>query len=415
MVVVTPKGEEWPSFQQSLGEWLTGSDNDRFFVRWLPTRKASGTGAASYLLYKIIPQEALQYLHEGSPNIVPTLIDVVTGVVNPIDSGPMQRIIDDVRNKVYERDAALRPSQYGKLTVGTHIEPHLLDAMRRLVVDGTWKINTNKSRLWYGDEGLFLVWKTAAKEIQELLNRDGITGIPQDAQTLLDLLLQIEVFQCDSDGSAYWTIFSPLTNAELLAVKFASPLTILGAAIEEPEKAGSLLRRTQPKSATAESVTPVETTVAEQQSDAVQSQATGEVVPDAPPVIEAPAPTKPNVQSLNDQEERSSGAELPSDLVAKLTPLTRDVLAALLEDHRSNKTKGATGKTQNGFAIGVDQLSSYGADATNVIGEFHKSGWLYQIPEKPNKKIHQVEINQKELSAVIIKIAVARDLGFIKA
>ncbi|MFD2274209.1 TraI domain-containing protein [Undibacterium arcticum] len=48
---------------------------------------------------------------------------------------------------------------YGKLTVGNHLEPYLLDAMRQLYRTGFWKINETKSRLWYSPEGLFLIWK----------------------------------------------------------------------------------------------------------------------------------------------------------------------------------------------------------------------------------------------------------------
>ena len=411
MVVVTSSGEEWPSYQKSLGEWLSEKEADRFFVRWLPLRKNAGAGAASYLLYKIIPEKAIQFLHEGSPHIFPTLIDVVTGSVDPIDPAPMQRIIDEVRNKVFERDAALRPAQYGKLTVGSHIEPHLLDAMRRLIVDGVWLVNAPKSRLWYGEEGLFLVWRTAAKEIIERLQRDGITGVPQDPQTLLELLLQIRVFSNDSDGSPYWTIISPLTSSELLAVKFESPLTVLAALTEEPTRVGSLLKKSAPVVNVGSHSIPSVIVVEESVNKALEV-----------PILQEKGSQQQNCDygqassggAIEATVEKPSGAELPDDLMAKVSPLTRDVLSALLEDHRANKTKGATGKTENAFGIGMDQLAGYGADAMTIITDLSKAGWLYTLIDKPNKKIHQVEINQKPLSAILLKMAAARDLGFIK-
>lgn len=405
MIVVNSDGKEWPSFQKSLGEWL-GDDDDRFFVRWVSAGKGVGQGASSYLLYKIIPEESLQYLHQGTNQIVPTMLDVITGVATPSERGPMHVIIDEVRAKVFDRDAALRPTQYGKLTVGTHIEPHLLDAMRRLTTDGTWQINAHKARLWYGTDGLFLVWKTAAKEILELLHKDGVTGIPQDPHTLLDLLLKIDVFQMDKDGSPYWTITSPRTGAELLAVRFTSPLTIIAALQEEPEHAGSLLKpTTQAQDATvmAQPIAnaPVQAAVANPESPE-----------NSAPVVDVPQDQA--APSVAEVQERKTGAELPDDLMASVKPLTRDVLSALLEDHRANRTHGNTGKVPEGFAVGVDQLATYGADVTAVIAELAKAGWIFTPPEKPNKKIHQLQLNSKALQAIILKQSAARDMGFIK-
>ena len=409
MVVVAPNGAEWPAFQTSLGEWL-GKDEDRFFVRWVTAGKGTGQGASSYLLYKIIPEDALQFLHEASTHIVPTMLDVITGVSNPIERSQMQIVIDEVRTKVFERDAALRPTQYGKLTVGTHMEPHLMDAMRRLTSTGVWQINGQKSRLWYGEDGLFLVWKTAAKEMQQLLRDDGISGVPQDSNTLLDLLLKINVFQLDSDGSPFWNIVTPRSSNELLAVRFVSPLTILAALPDEPEKVGRLV--------------PVahETGQSTSASDPAQEATVNAVLPEAPAVQSAESVESsmdnraavPQAKTIEAVPEKPSGVALPSEMAEKLSPLTKDVLSALLEDHRGNKTKGATGKTAEGFGIGVDQLVCYGADVTAIIAELAKHGWLWMQPEKPNKKIHQVEINSKALQAVVLRTAVARDIGFIK-
>ena len=403
MVVVSSDGKEWPSFQKSLGEWL-GDTDDRFFVRWVTAGKNIGQGASSYLLYKIIPEEALQHLHQASSTIVPTMLDVITGVCNPVERGQMQTIIDEVRTKVFARDAALRPTQYGKLTVGTHIEPHLLDAMRRLASTGVWSINGNKSRLWYGEDGLFLVWKTAAKEMQDLLRSDGIAGVPQDSNTLLEMLMKIEVFAIDSDGSPFWTITTPRSSSELLAVRFASPLTILAALPEEPEKVGRLIKglvpeRVEPVVPSQEQMPHPSPIVATVENVLMEESKPGSVVTDSAHIEVA--------------EERTR-ISLPSDLMNKVSPLTSDVLGALLDDHRSNKTKGMTGKITEGFAIGVDQLACYGADVTSVIAELAKAGWLFTMIEKPNKKIHQIEINHKALQAVILKLSAARDIGFVK-
>ena len=105
---------------------------------------------------------------------------------------------------------------------------------------------------------------------------------------------------------------------------------------------------------------------------------------------------------------------LPKEIRALFTALTQDVLGCLLEDHSQGQTKGETGKVEQGFAIAVERLAGYGADPIAVIAELHSAGWLYAPVEKPNKKIHQVKLNNKDTQAIIFKSSAARDAGFIK-
>lgn len=435
MIVVTPDGAEWPSFQMSLGTWLASHDTDRFFVRWQAGNQASGNtgqGAASYMVYKIIPETCFQYLHEAGTMIVPTMLNAIMGTVTPGSVSPIFRILDEVRGKVMKRDEAIRPANYGKATVGTHLEPHLLDAMRRLFKDGTWKVNEKKARLWYGKDGLYLVWKTAAKEMIELLDRDGVTGIPKDSQTLLDVLLKTNVFQLDSDGSPYWTIMPPNGSNELIAIRFANPLTLFGDSYEEPEQVERLQRSGAVTPAEAPNPAPATTPVtpapvppnagsaSKSKTDSGEqiNTSTGEITnaqsPDGQPAETAPPSVTAKPAAAISEVSEKEAVSLPKDIQMLFSPLTRDVIANLLEDHLGGKTRGETVKVDDGFAISLERLASYGADASAVIAELHNAGWLYTPPEKPAKKIHQVKINNKELQAVIIKPAAARDAGFLK-
>ena len=429
MIVVTPDGEEWPAFQMSLGAWLASHETDRFFVRWQAGNQAgmAGQGAASYMVYKIIPENCLQYLHEAGTKIVPTMLDAIMGTVSPGAVSPIFRILEEVRGKVMKRDEAIRPANYGKSTVGTHLEPHLLDAMRRLFKDGTWKVNEKKARLWYGKDGLFLVWKTAAKEMIELLDRDGVTGIPKDSQTLLDVLQKTNVFQLDTDGSPYWTIMPPNGTNELVALRFSNPLTLFGDSYEEPVPVERLQSGPGVKQAGAESVSSTAAPAPSLSTEVIPpvsgkvDTTTGEIMPvpeqqkktASSSLTPAAAPSAKSAPVISDATE-TEAKTLPKDIQMLFTPLTRDVIANLLEDHLNGKTSGETGNVEDGFAVTIERLAGYGADAIVVIGELHKAGWLHTPPEKPNKKIHQVKINNKEAQAVIIKPAAARDAGFTK-
>jgi conjugal transfer pilus assembly protein TraI len=426
MLVSTPDGRLWPAYQVGLGDWLREQGTDHFLVRWVtaaPGTQRPGQGATSYLAHRIIPTTSLQYLHEGSIEIAPTLFDCIAGVrAGQFEASPLQKIVSSVRDKVIARDEALKPQRYGKLRVGTHLEPHLLDAMRRLATNGTWVINAKKARLWYSQEGLFLVWKTAAKEIIELLQKDGTTGVPQDPQTLVELLTNAQVFEVDGAGSPYVMIRPPESANDLIAVKFANPLALLGALAEEPEPVTSVLGNTAPASTTATTAdAPSEPATTDAppttspppvppaaSAPAAAQAATGDAPPTpAQPAVKPPAPAA----APNRNDERDVGANVPDALGKAVTPLCRDVIGALIDDLRSQGQKVQAGKHPLGFAIGIEQVAGYGVDVTRFVEEVNRLGWLVPHPEKTSRKFHDAQLGNKLVRAIVIKLPIATDLG----
>lgn len=445
MIVTTPDGDQWPTYRLPLGEWLDEKGVDRYYIRWIdqsPGKQRPGRGAAATLAHRLIPDIALQYLHEGSNEIVPTMIDVITGSFGSHNPHPMARIIEEVREKVVARDNAIRPQTYGKLTVGQHTEPHLLDAMRRLLKSGKWTVNIKKSRLWLGDEGLFLIWPTAANEMLAMLREDGIAGIPQDSQTILEILAEAQVFEPHHDGGYFWTVFPPSSANELAAVKFANPDTIFGALFDAPESAGVLTKRidadavsattasTAPTEVHAEPTTSPESEPVQQASPDPAEAESGPTVPSRsePPAAKVSSPSgavpPPDLMHKSRAEPRRSKEQQPKaeiDLAQKVKPelgngldaLTRDVFGALLDDLRAGKITNEAGKCKEGYAIGIEHLASYGIDIPTFAAAVQKAGWLYTPADKPNKKLIEVQINGKSQRAIVLKLHVAIDMGFV--
>lgn len=421
MIVNTPGGQVWPAYQYGLGEWLRTQGTNQILVRWMnssPGTHRPGQGAAPYLAHRIIPPSSLQYLHEGAIDIAPTLFDCIAGVrAGQFEASPLQKIITAVRDKVIARDEALKPQRYGKLRVGSHLEPHLLDAMRRLAADRVWQINVAKARLWYSKEGLFLVWKTAAKEILALLASDGIQGIPQDPQTLAELLVTAGVFATDADGSPYLKIRPPGGTNELIAVRFSDPLTLIGSLEDDPtpiatvmggsqDSPSSLTGTTPPFSSTAEPVAAQDETSQPTQNDSAAARL--EVEADA--VVARPS--RPATPGRNQSgTEHDVGANVPDTLGKSVTPLCRDVIGALIDDMRTPGVVVQAGKHALGFAIGLEQVAAYGVDATRFVAEVSQLGWLVPHPEKPTRKFHDAHFGKQQARAIVIKLPIAIDLG----
>lgn len=412
MQVVDVTGRVWPAFNLPISEWLAQSDSDRYFVRW-STGSTGSMATAGLLVEKIAGGGNLQYLQDGSLRIVPSMMDAIAGVRSH-EKSALADVIDRIRDKVIHRDKSIQPAQYGKLSVGSHLEPHLLDAMRQLMTSGKWVVNEKKSRLWYSKAGLFLVWRTAAKEMLEVLARNSVQGVPQDAQTLLDILLAANVFAIDNDGSPYWMIIPPGGQSELPAVKFANPMTLFGTLLDEVTPVEGL------DGVTASPKAPIVTEAAEPPAEPLAAATTSQPEEAAQPAAPAPsaaaAPSFAAGAAIPEVEDGDNpqAAKIPTAVAATLRPATREVMNAILNEHLTKSNRDKMGKMEHGFAISIEHLASYGVELEELLKQLYEAGWLYSPPEKPAKKVHQYVLNNRKLDVVIIRNIQAKDAGLIQ-
>lgn len=442
MIVVTERGDEWPVHRMGLSEWLESVGANRYFIQWVKEGDSFASGSATLLATKIIPESSLQYLQEGHANIIPTMLDAMVLEASKAKENQIAEIIGRIRRKVIERDQVLAPQNYGKLTVGSQLEPHLVDAMRQLVASGTWTINVKKSRLWFGKDGMFIVWRTAVKEILDVLERGAVSGIPRDATTIGEVLLRAGVLVADKNGDIYWKITTPLSDNELVAVKLANPETLLVAIEDNPpdaiDRKLAVGSATEPTPAVVPKAKPQKP--AEEESPPTMDPPLQEAgaPPDSPPPSSEAAPPPPPFGSGAGQAQASPSkqkgkvktlpeetlpgaimpvqelepAKLPVDVANRMTNVVREMMAQVLKDYHAGALAEHSTVCENGLAIALEQLSSYGADLSKALAELHGLGWLYADPEKPNKKVQMLKIGGKTVQVAVFRRQIAHDLGF---
>lgn len=442
MIVLTESGAEWPVHRMGLSEWLESVGAKRYFIRWVKEGDSFAGGSATFLATKIIPESSLQYLQEGHPNIIPAMLDAMVADVTKNKDNQIAEIIGRIRRKVIERDQVLAPQNYGKLTVGSQLEPHLVDAMRQLVSSGVWTINIKRSRVWYGKDGAYIVWRTAAKEIIEILERGSVNGIPRDATTIAEVLVRAGVLVADKSGDIYWKIKTPLSENELVAVKLANPETILVAIEEDPPAmidqqlavgAKQAAAPEAPIKPAAPSVTepppspvpePPKPSIADAAQEPVAPSASAKTEPDqiakARENPSQPAPKQAKTKPLPEETvpgaipsvPESEPASLPADVASRMTAVVREAVAQLLKDFCSGALAETSSVSDDGLAIALEQMGGYGVDLPKMVAELHGLGWLYVDVANPKKKIHMTQIGGKAVQSVVFKRQVAMDLGF---
>ena len=88
----------------------------------------------------------------GSPTLVQTLVDIVSGNAGSRDTFAAI-LVRDMWSAIREREECRLPQNYGQLTIGTDVSPYLLDAIVSLYKT-RWKLNKETS---YADRaGIYL-------------------------------------------------------------------------------------------------------------------------------------------------------------------------------------------------------------------------------------------------------------------
>lgn len=234
LIVTTADGEEWPAFLGGLAPWLEQRAADRYFVRWRANVRES-RGVGLFALAHVVPAEVLQMLGDGNSLVVPQLLASIAGVPQYREHNVLDELVRRSMALVIDRNLLASADRYGKPQYGSHLERYVVDALRRLAAGhSTWTPNRDKSRVWLGPEGLFLVWPGAAEDALSLLESDQLVGIPKSPQTLLELLLEAKVFVAAGVGRETWDIQPPGAKTSIEAVKLANPSILLAGLEPQP-------------------------------------------------------------------------------------------------------------------------------------------------------------------------------------
>jgi len=227
LVITDERGDEWPAYMGPLTPWLGQRKSARFFIRWLP-RAPEMRALGLFALPHVVPPETMQHLATGNAIVVPQMLASVAGIPVYRDQNVLVELVRRATALVIDRNLIANANRYGRPILGAHIERYLIDAMRRLVVSHpAWIPNQEKSRVWLGREGLFIVWPNATNEIRKMLEEDELPGIPQSPQTILEILLGAGVAVPHCDTNPLWTISPPPGRSPVEALKLAAPEILL--------------------------------------------------------------------------------------------------------------------------------------------------------------------------------------------
>jgi conjugal transfer pilus assembly protein TraI len=366
IIVADAGGDVWPAYLLPLDTWLVARRADRYFVRWRPNA-AQTRGLGVLALPHVVPASTLQFLNEDNAVIVPHLLGSIGGMPVYRDHNVLDSLVRRSLALVIDRNLQANADRYGAPQFGSHLERYLVDALRRLAAShSAWAPNHEKSRVWFGRDGLFLLWPQSAADMQALLEADQLPGIPKAPETVLELLLAAGVLEAQDGDRATWTIRPPEAKSALEAVKLASP-AILFAGVDalplplelrlvckpgevSPTRSAAKPAPAAPPGTQFSLIDSLPPSDARESPDEVPSPAR----PEATPAVPAPPPPDPAPAAAPPLPTFSLKAPL------RLNPAVRDALESVVETLNGPGASAAACAVANGLFVPLHELEGRG-------------------------------------------------------
>jgi hypothetical protein len=197
----------WQPSRQSLAEALEAAGISHYYLNWIEDRYRRHEMHGPLMLRHCMPEATADWLSDADPRIYDHVLAATGGADKEglvgalVMRGEAISVREDLRAAGYDPDA---------YALGVPVDRYLVDAMRELVRRGDWRCNTPGARVWHFDTGLYVVWQAgedpvAARDIRDLLDEQGIPGIPRTPEKIAPELIARGHFQTwqDRDGEHF--------------------------------------------------------------------------------------------------------------------------------------------------------------------------------------------------------------------
>jgi conjugal transfer pilus assembly protein TraI len=218
MVVSGPdRANVWDPIDESLSEWATANDVSAYFIDWREGRGKQHLALSTLLATKIIGREAMSWISQGSKELVVWLTETLNE--NPSARNPLCELVKLADQSSVERDMKSMGVAMAGYELGVPVERHLTDIMRRLIKEGTWRINEAGARIFKIEDATFLVWPSGGDEIARQVREDGVPGLPRTADGILDMLTERDLARlresAETPEDRFWRIAPDVLSAKI--------------------------------------------------------------------------------------------------------------------------------------------------------------------------------------------------------
>ncbi|WP_426078232.1 MobH family relaxase [Janthinobacterium sp. PSPC3-1] len=224
----------WQPYLMPLGKWVERHRIKCLIIQW-EAGKQETRSLGLYALPFIVTAEIMADLAEENNVVVPHMLASISGSVTLQEHNLLDDLVRRAAAFVIDLDLQDTARAQGTQPPGLHLGRYFLATMQELVVNSaSWRPNTEKSRVWFGPEGLFVVWPNAFNEVLKILDEQLLPGLPKSADQVLDILLDNGMVQPQDQVQSTWLIRPPSVTSGIEAIKLVNPALLLNGVVPSP-------------------------------------------------------------------------------------------------------------------------------------------------------------------------------------
>lgn len=232
--VYSDKGD-WRPTTGSITEWCRAKGISSYYVAMNEDREHKKHEQASLAYARvIIPRRTYLYLSQtGNSKIEEELHAAINGQREGCLVGEILGEADSLSVKLDERrQGTIDPRD--KL-VTTPLADAIVKAMRSLIKEGTWKINTADATIWLTTQGCFIDWSDVSG-VTKVLSANGVKSVPHDNGAMAGMLLTEGLIEAApgtvSPDERFWPVCPlVLKDRTITCIKFRVPIRLIGSAV----------------------------------------------------------------------------------------------------------------------------------------------------------------------------------------
>ncbi|ODN41408.1 MobH family relaxase [Piscirickettsia litoralis] len=225
--------QRWNPYAESLADWAVSKGITQYYLHWRHSENRHKRHEQFSVLNveRMIGKERLDYLAESGPKILQAMLEAISGAETTQQIAKLMKQGDQMSVK---RDMEASRLEVDQFSYGVPIEAYLFNAMKTLLNEKTWKVNEPGAKVWVLEQGAFIVWEKAVPDIMEVIKKNQVPGVPSNAETLADILIErgLAVANCLENEVQYkfWKINPKIkVNEQEVEFKF------LALHLESPE------------------------------------------------------------------------------------------------------------------------------------------------------------------------------------
>lgn len=224
----------WQPYLMPLGRWVERHRVRCLIIQW-ETGKQETRSLGMYALPFIVTAEIMADLAEENNVVVPHMLASISGSVTLQEHNLLDDLVRRAAAFVIDLDLQDTARAQGTQQPGLHLGRYFLATMQELVVaSASWHPNTEKSRVWFGPEGLFVVWPNAFNDVLKILDEQLLPGLPKSGDQVLDILLDNGMVLPQDPVQSTWMIRPPGMVSGIEAVRLVNPALLLNGVVPPP-------------------------------------------------------------------------------------------------------------------------------------------------------------------------------------